>query len=1074
MQGILWNAEYAFLRIGGYVGCFKEQLSKTLNGKHNTSDSMTVENCKEFCQHQDTQFYGLKSSGKCFCVNSLSQSVKTADKECSSKCSGNGEQICGGDRRISVYKNANYQKGYLGCFLYQPGITLRNGKYSRSYPSVEKCKTFCGKQNAHFYGLAHGNQCLCGDRGRTVRKGEIECSHLCSGNGNEFCGGHWRISLYINRNYDKGYVGCFQDQSSKTLNGKHNTSDSMTVENCKEFCQHQDTQFYGLKSSSKCFCVNSLSQSVKTADKECSSKCSGNGVQICGGDRRISVYKNVNYQKGYLGCFLYEHGITLRNGKYSRSYPSVEKCKTFCGKQNAHFYGLAHGNQCLCGDRGRTVRKGEIECSHLCSGNGNEFCGGHWRISLYINRNYDKGYVGCFQDQSSKTLNGKHNTSDSMTVENCKEFCQHQDTQFYGLKSSSKCFCVNSLSQSVKTADKECSSKCSGNGVQICGGDRRISVYKNVNYQKGYLGCFLYEHGITLRNGKYSRSYPSVEKCKTFCGKQNAHFYGLAHGNQCLCGDRGRTVRKGEIECSHLCSGNGNEFCGGHWRISLYINRNYDKGYVGCFQDQSSKTLNGKHNTSDSMTVENCKEFCQHQDTQFYGLKSSSKCFCVNSLSQSVKTADKECSSKCSGNEEQICGGDRRISVYKNVNYQKGYLGCFLYEHGITLRNGKYSRSYPSVEKCKTFCGKQNAHFYGLAHGNQCLCGDRGRTVRKGEIECSHLCSGNGNEFCGGYWRISLYINRNYDKGYVGCFQDQSSKTLNGKHNTSDSMTVENCKEFCQHQDTQFYGLKSSSKCFCVNSLSQSVKTADKECSSKCSGNEEQICGGDRRISVYKNVNYQKGYLGCFLYQPGITLRNGKYSRSYPSVEKCKTFCGKQNAQFYGLAHGNQCLCGDRGRTVRKGEIECSHLCSGNGNEFCGGHWRISLYINRNYDNGMMIQSLELQDEQSDKKGSKDTRHHDQKPSIQASFANDVHSLVCLIKDLGNPFDKLCKDLLVLDTKELSDQSAFLRASRVDLVWEKDIDNSLKGNGRAKRGKRKQIRVTAESTVPRDWQDFLE
>ncbi len=54
-----------------------------------------------------------------------------------------------------------------------------------------------------------------------------------------------------------------------------------------------------------------------------------------------------------------------------------------------------------------------------------------------------------------------------------------------------------------------------------------------------------------------------------------------------------------------------------------------------------------------------------------------------------------------------------------------------------------------------------------------------------------------------------------------------------------------------------------------------------------------------------------------------------------------------------------------------------------------------------------------------------DTRHHDQATSVQISFAKDVCSLVTVIEELGNPFEEESQDLLVLDTKEIADPTAW-------------------------------------------------
>ena len=47
------------------------------------------------------------------------------------------------------------------------------------------------------------------------------------------------------------------------------------------------------------------------------------------------------------------------------------------------------------------------------------------------------------------------------------------------------------------------------------------------------------------------------------------------------------------------------------------------------------------------------------------------------------------------------------------------------------------------------------------------------------------------------------------------------------------------------------------------------------------------------------------------------------------------------------------------------------------------------------------------------------------------------------------------------------------RVKRLDLVWDKYIDDSLKGTARAKRGKGVRRRVSGSAPIPRNWQDFL-
>lgn len=51
--------------------------------------------------------------------------------------------------------------------------------------------------------------------------------------------------------------------------------------------------------------------------------------------------------------------------------------------------------------------------------------------------------------------------------------------------------------------------------------------------------------------------------------------------------------------------------------------------------------------------------------------------------------------------------------------------------------------------------------------------------------------------------------------------------------------------------------------------------------------------------------------------------------------------------------------------------------------------------------------------------------------------------------------------------------SQFRNASRVDVVWDRYLNDSLKNTARAKRGKGVRRRVVAETAIPRNWHDFL-
>ena len=47
--------------------------------------------------------------------------------------------------------------------------------------------------------------------------------------------------------------------------------------------------------------------------------------------------------------------------------------------------------------------------------------------------------------------------------------------------------------------------------------------------------------------------------------------------------------------------------------------------------------------------------------------------------------------------------------------------------------------------------------------------------------------------------------------------------------------------------------------------------------------------------------------------------------------------------------------------------------------------------------------------------------HHDQQPGLQTAFLKEVRSLVTVVDDMGNPFLEKIDDLLLHDTRDITD-----------------------------------------------------
>ena len=110
--------------------------------------------------------------------------------------------------------------------------------------------------------------------------------------------------------------------------------------------------------------------------------------------------------------------------------------------------------------------------------------------------------------------------------------------------------------------------------------------------------------------------------------------------------------------------------------------------YLGCYIDKNNRALPNHFTSSPCMTLEKCFAHCRSfGDQKYAGVQYSSECFCGDAMAKYNrygKGNEAECNHQCTGNEEQICGGTWRNSVY---NLGKIHHNCFYHEN-------KYPKGY--------------------------------------------------------------------------------------------------------------------------------------------------------------------------------------------------------------------------------------------------------------------------------------------------------------------------------------------------------------------------------------------
>lgn len=226
------------------------------------------------------------------------------------------------------------------------------------------------------------------------------------------------------------------------------------------------------------------------------------------------------------------------------------------------------------------------------------------------------------------------------------------------------------------------------------------------------------------------------------------------------------------------------------------------------------------------------------------------------------------------------------------------------------------------------------------------------------------ICAGNATQFCGAGSRLSLYIKNGTviptaaatssksatstssvpatTGSFVplGCYTDEdvTQRTLIGDATTdSVGMTVEACGAYCKASAAGpfvYFGVEWMQECYCGNSLASTTNvTTVGRCIMACTGNANEICGGNYGMNVFSYANKSTAtstsvstttkatttaaaatptvpaiiaggwsYLHCHSDNTTIrTLVGGYTATTDMTLEKCAVYCG--GYQYFGVEY---------------------------------------------------------------------------------------------------------------------------------------------------------------------------
>ncbi|KAG7289214.1 hypothetical protein NEMBOFW57_005577 [Staphylotrichum longicolle] len=399
------------------LGCYLDNAGgkRALEARSYASDDMTVDSCGAFCRAAKFPLFAVTYGRECFCGDAVSEgNTKVGDGDCSFPCAGDSTQTCGAGNRINLYclpdgpvrKPASLSGiTSLGCFVDSPNHIFPFKVTDADDMTAAKCAANCA--GYPYFGTQWSRECYCGTTAPTVPAPAAECSMACSGNDDELCGAGMRINVYhldseLAPNPTPAvdgfeYQGCYTDNvPQRVLAGTFYVETPMTLAKCAALCKASQYGWFGVTYGTECYCGASLNgDSVKVAEAECDTPCSGDRSETCGSANRLNVYKdpalvaptagNLETVGGfsYRSCWTDNTGDrSLKAVDYRTDDMTVEKCAERCA--DYLYFGLEYSRECYCGNELGGQAAPAKECGMLCmGGKGAQWCGGPDRLNLY-------------------------------------------------------------------------------------------------------------------------------------------------------------------------------------------------------------------------------------------------------------------------------------------------------------------------------------------------------------------------------------------------------------------------------------------------------------------------------------------------------------------------------------------------------------------------------------------------------------------------------------------------------------------------------------------------------------------
>ncbi|KAL7931905.1 WSC domain-containing protein [Trichoderma chlorosporum] len=667
---------------------------------------------------------------------------------------------------------------YIGCYKENnPGRQLSNQLYGNDNSTNAMCISACTDQNYAYCGTQYHTECWGGNTIPNLQVDDSNCNYYCGGDINQVCGGNGDgtaayISVFadalqpgsgtanpppptggpvVNPGVD-GYssIGCYTEATNTRALPHGTDTTKQTVAQCVDACKADQYAYAGVEYGGECWCGDSFSDgSVPAPITDCAMTCNDNSTEFCGGPNRLNVYK--------LETGVVSTTATTAAGTATGTSPPIGSTTTSPPVESTTISSSVENTT--------ASPTTEIATSTSVSSSSPTPTG------PVVNPGQD-GYnsIGCYTEATNARALANFIETAEETVADCLVACKADGYTYAGLEYGGECWCDDAFAKgSVPAPIEDCSMTCNGNSTEYCGGPNRLNVYqlKNListssvpatsvpattvatttvstassttsaaatptgplikNYVRNYVfqGCWEEPpNDRAIIDQMYANDSMTLESCADFC--KGFTYFGTEYGRECYCGNvlkEGSQNATNQGDCSFLCAGNSQEFCGAGSRLELYklfsnstttsspsstsaatpsinpasppsstststssstqapppavtgpviVHGNKNFTFYGCFSEPSAGKLmdNQVYNNDTTMTPQVCFSHCTQY--KYAGVEYGQECWCGNTLNLAGLedstpgknvTVD-ECSMPCPGNATEYCGAGNRLQLY--------------------------------------------------------------------------------------------------------------------------------------------------------------------------------------------------------------------------------------------------------------------------------------------------------------------------------------------------------------------------------------------------------------------------